>query len=216
MLPGELLDHPDLPMGLQSISVPGGCENAVKVCSSIYIEQGTQNMEQDSAHLSTHVARTRRPGSRSPPRSDAVLLDQAAGVQGRPAGLADAVVRWMAGVATALGRPVEPHSAVPRLAHVAVPEVGGAGSAAVQPHAHGVGLCMAPPQHLNGIWLAVVSPIDSARRALVRQAVPIVIVVGDGLMIERASAWYRGLPVGLGHQVELDCANIALATSVSV
>ena len=88
-----------------------------------------------------------------------LLLDQAAGGQGRLAGLADTVVRWLAGVGTALGRPVVPLSAVPRLAHVAVPEVAGAGSAAVQPHR--VGLCMAPPQQLNGIWLAAI-PIDCA------------------------------------------------------
>ena len=100
-----------------------------------------------------------------------LLLDQAAVVQGRPAGCADTAVRWLAGVATALGRPVVPLNAVPRLAHVAVPEVAGAGSAAVQPHR--VGLCMAPPQQLNGIWLVVV--VDSAP---VGQPVAIVIVVG--------------------------------------
>jgi hypothetical protein len=94
--------------------------------------------------------------------ADAVLLlDEAAFGQGRPAGRADAVVRRL-GVGHPLGRPVVPLNAVPRLAHVAVPEVAGAGSAAVQPHR--VGLCMAPQQQLHGIWHAVVSPIDSARR----------------------------------------------------
>jgi hypothetical protein len=78
-----------------------------------------------------------------------LLLDQAAVGQGRLADLADAVVGRLAAVGTALGRPVVPVSGVPRLAHVAVPEVAGPGSAAVQPHR--VGLCMAPPQHLNGI-----------------------------------------------------------------
>jgi hypothetical protein len=33
------------------------------------MEQGTQTREQDSAELSTHLARMRRPGSRSPDRS---------------------------------------------------------------------------------------------------------------------------------------------------
>jgi hypothetical protein len=66
--------------------------------------------------------------------TDAVLLPvQAAVEEGRPAGRADAVVGRLAGVATALGGPVVPLYGVPRLAHVAVPEVAGAGSAAVQP-----------------------------------------------------------------------------------
>jgi hypothetical protein len=58
---------------------------------------------------------------------------------------------------------------------------------------------MAPPQQLNGIWHVVV--VDSAP---VRQAAPIVIVVGDGLFAQPAAAWYRGRLASLGHQVELD------------
>jgi hypothetical protein len=58
---------------------------------------------------------------------------------------------------------------------------------------------MAPPQRLNGIWLVVT--VDCAP---VRKAVTSVIVVGDALCIELAAAWYRGLMVALGYQVELD------------
>jgi hypothetical protein len=174
-------------------------------------------MEQDSAHLSTHPDCMRRPPLvlQTAAAGSVLLLDQAAVGQRRSAGLADTVVGWLAGVGTALGRPVVPPSAVPRLAHAAVPEVAGAGSAAVQPHR--VGLCMAPPQLLYGMWLAVVSRIDCAP---VGQADPIVIVLGDGLFFEWAAAWYRGLPVCLGHQVSVPPAALmklaTLATSVSV
>jgi hypothetical protein len=126
-----------------------------------------------------------------------LLLVQVVGAQGRLAGLADTVVGRLAGVVTALRRPVIPLSGVPRLAHVAVPEVAGAGSAAVQPHR--VGLCMAPPQQLNGIWLVVT--VDCA---VVIEPCTGVIVGGNGLVAQRAAAWYRGLFGSLGHQVELD------------
>jgi hypothetical protein len=118
-----------------------------------------------------------------------LLLVEAAVEKGRPAGCADTVVGRLAAVGTALGRPVVPLIAVPRLAHVAVPEVGGADSAAVQPHAHAVGLCMAPPQRLHGIR-SIRQPIDCAP---VGKADRSVIVVGDGLVTQRAAAWYRGL-----------------------
>jgi hypothetical protein len=70
----------------------------------------------------------RRPGGMvvQTAAADAVLLFvQVAVVQGRVAGCADAVVRRLAGVGTALGRPEEPALAVPRLAHVAVVVLGG-------------------------------------------------------------------------------------------
>jgi hypothetical protein len=129
-----------------------------------------------------------------------LLLVQAAVGQGRAADVADTVVRRLAGVVTALGRPVTPLSGVPRLAQVAVPEVAEAGSAAVQ--LHRVGLCMAPPQQLNGIWLAV-SPIDSA---VVNEPLTGVMVAGNWLCSsELPAARCRGLPwPSHGHQVELD------------
>jgi hypothetical protein len=113
-----------------------------------------------------------------------LLLVQVVGAQGRPADIADTVVRWLAGVGTPLGRPVVPVNGVPHLAHVAVPEVAGASSAAVQPHR--VGLCMAPPQQFNGIW-----PVVTVDCAPVGKAAPIVMVAGDGLRVaQRASARY--------------------------
>jgi hypothetical protein len=78
-----------------------------------------------------------------------------------------------------------------------VPEVAGAGSAAVQPHR--VGLCVAPPQRLNGIWLDFW--LDSA---VVTEPFTGVIAAGNWLMIELAAAWYSGLTAAFGHQVELD------------
>jgi hypothetical protein len=74
-----------------------------------------------------------------------------------------------------------------------------------------MGLCMAPPQQLNGIWLVVT--VDCAP---VGKAAPRVIVVGDGLVAQPAAARYRGLGLGLGHQVELDAgAQLALVGVVA-